>query len=75
MKKKAEEIKREEELKLQRQKAADPKAQKKLLVKLVAFVLVIVIAIVGVFIYAGTKDETLKHHTIEEVMEDVDGSN
>ena len=43
--------------------------------KLVAFVLVIVIAIAGVFIYAGTKDETLKHHTIEEVMEDVDGSN
>lgn len=75
MKKKAEEIKREEEMRLQRQKAADPKAQKKLLMKLVIFILVIVIAIAGAFLYAGNKDESVKHHTIEEVMEEVDGSN
>ena len=75
MKKKAEEIKREEEMRLQRQKAADPKAQKKLLMKLVIFILVIVNAIAGAFLYAGNKDESVKHHTIEEVMEEVDGSN
>ena len=73
MKKKAEEIKKEEELKLQRQKAADPKAQKKLLIKLVAFVLAVLVVIISVFTYVGTRDDGIKHHTIE-VKEEVDGN-
>lgn len=64
IKKKAEELKKEEELKLQKQKTATPEAQRKLLIKLVAFVMVLVIAIAGVFIYAGTKEETVGHHVV-----------
>lgn len=61
--KRAEEIKKEEDRKLMEANRAKPEEQRKLLMKLVAFVLVMVIAICGVFIYAGTKDDT--HHTIE----------
>ncbi len=73
MKKKADEIKKEEEMKLQRQKAAEPKAQKKLLIKLVAFVIAVAVGIISVFVYAGTKDDGMQHHTIE-VEEEADGN-
>ncbi len=69
MKKKAEEIKKEEELKLQRQKSADPRAQKMLLIKLVAFVLVLIIAVTSTFIYSNYKKGEMVHHTIEETEE------
>lgn len=64
IKKKALELKKEEDMKLQQQRTATPEAQRKLLIKLVAFVLVLVIAIAGVFIYAGTKEETVGHHVV-----------
>ena len=69
MKKKAEEIKKEEELKLQRQKAADPESQRKLLIKMVTFIVVIIVAVAGVLIYSGTKDDGAGHHTVEATEE------
>ena len=69
VKQKAEVIKKEEEMKLQRQKQADPVAQRKLLIKVVAFVIVLVVAISGVFIYSAmTKDAEL-HHVVTETEE------
>lgn len=64
IKKKAEEIKKEEELKLRQQQPATPEQQRKLLVKLIAFVVVLIVIIAGVFIYAGTKDDSVGHHTV-----------
>lgn len=64
IKKKAEEIKKEEDLKLQKQKTATPEAQRKLLMKLMVFVIVLIIAVVGVFVYAGTKEDSVGHHTV-----------
>ena len=56
-------------MKLQRQKQADPVAQRKLLIKVVAFVIVLVVAISGVFIYSAmTKDAEL-HHVVTETEE------
>lgn len=69
MKKKAEEIKKEEEMKLARQKAADPKAQRALLIKVIAFVLVMVIVVASTFIYSNHKKGMMVHHTIEEMEE------
>ncbi len=69
MKKKAEELKKEEEMKLQRQKAADPEAQRKLLIKMVAFIVTLVVIVAGVMIYAGTKEETIGHHIATEAQE------
>lgn len=66
VKKKAEEIRKAEELKLQKQRQADPEAQRKLLMKMIIFVVALVVIIAGVFIYAGSREEEgVKHHTIE----------
>jgi hypothetical protein len=66
IKKKAEEIKRAEEVKLQKQRQANPEEQRKLLMKLIIFVVAIVVIIGGVFIYAGSKDEDrMQHHKVE----------
>ena len=62
-KKRIESLRREEEEKLNRQKAADPVEQRKLLMKLIYFVIAMVVLIAGVFIYSGTREEE-KHHTV-----------
>ena len=65
VRRKAEEIKKEEELTLQRKRQADPGEQRKLLVKLIAFVMILVIGIGAVFAYSGMKEQHHKHHTVE----------
>ena len=67
---KALEIKREEEMTLRQQ--ADPRAQKKLLMKVIIFVMVLVISIGAVFIYSNVKAKNNHHHRAEIVMEVVD---
>lgn len=66
IKNKAEEIRKAEEIKLQKQRQANPEEQKKLLMKLIIFIVALVVIIAGVFIYSGSKkDEGIKHHTVE----------
>lgn len=67
---KALELKREEELMLRQKQQADPQAQRKLLIKVVAFVLILAIGIGAVFIYSSLKENDNIHHrvtTSEEV--------
>ena len=66
VKQKAEEIKKEEEIKLQRQKQADPVAQRKLLMKVIVFVLVLAVTIGGVFIYSAMSKDSDLHHVVTE---------
>ena len=66
---KAKELQREEELLLRARQQADPAAQRKLLIKLVAFVLVLAIAIGGVFIAKGIKDKNNIHHKADVITE------
>ncbi|MSS64304.1 hypothetical protein [Velocimicrobium porci] len=73
IKEKAIVLKREEDMKLRRQQQADPVAQRKLLIKLVLFVVVIAIAIGSVFIYKGINEDKNLHHEVERVMEEEDG--
>ena len=56
VRKKAEEIKREEEMLLRQQQQANPEAQRKLLIKMIAFVVILVVLIGGVFMYSGMKE-------------------
>lgn len=69
-KKRIEALRQEEEAKLQKERQADPVEQRKLLMKLIYFVIAMVVLIAGVFIYSGTKEDD-KHHkvTIEEGVE------
>ena len=62
VKEKALVLKKEEELTLRRQQQADPEAQRKLLIKLVLFVVVIAVAIGSVFIYKGINKDKKLHH-------------
>lgn len=66
---KALEIKREEELMLRQKQQADPQAQRKLLMKVILFVIVLVIGIGAVFVYSGMKDKDNIHHRVEETEE------
>ena len=70
IKEKAIVLKREEDMKLRRQQQV---AQRKLLIKLVLFVVVIAIAIGSVFIYKGINEDKNLHHEVERVMEEEDG--
>ena len=72
VKEKAIVLKKEEEMTLSRQQQADPTEQRKLLIKLVAFVLVIVVAIGSVFIYKGINEGNNLHHEAGEIMEETD---
>ena len=65
IRKKAVEIRRAEEIKLQRQRQASPEEQRKLLMKMIIFITVTVVLVAGVLIYSGTKEEKVKHHTVE----------
>ena len=69
---KALEIKREEEMMLRQKQQADPLAQRKLLVKVIAFVLVLAIAIGAVFVYSGMKEKDNIHHRVEATEEVTD---
>lgn len=71
---KAEEIKKEEEMMLRMKQQANPEEQRKLLVKVIAFVLVLVVAIGAVFVYAGIKEDSNIHHTVSDIpgAEDVE---
>lgn len=66
---KAKELQKEEELLLRAKQQADPAVQRKLLIKLVAFVLVLAIAIGGVFIAKGIKDKNNIHHKADVITE------
>ena len=72
VKEKALVLKKEEELTLRRQQQADPEAQRKLLIKLVLFVVVIAVAIGSVFIYKGINKDKNLHHEAGAVMEEID---
>lgn len=67
---KAKELKREEELLLRQKQQADPKAQKRLLIMVVSFVLVLVIAIGAVFMYSNMKEQDKIHHNVEAYEEE-----
>lgn len=67
---KAEEIKKEEELMLRMKQQANPEEQRKLLMKMVAFVVILVLAIGAVFVYAGMKEDSNIHHTVNVEMEE-----
>ena len=69
---KAKELKREEELLLRQKQQADPKAQKRLLIMVVSFVLVLVIAIGAVFMYSNVKEQDNIHHNVEAYEEGAD---
>lgn len=66
----AREIEREEELLLRAKQQADPQAQRKLLVKMIAFVVILAIVIGSVFVVKEVKDRNNVHHKVEEVMEE-----
>jgi hypothetical protein len=72
IRKKAMEIKKEEEMILRRQQQADPGAQRKLLMKVIIFVIVLGVGIGAAFIYGGIKDKNNLHHKAEVVTEEVD---
>lgn len=69
---KAKELKVEEERLLLAQKRADPKAQKKLLIKMVVFILLLAIGIGSVFFYSAMKEKENIHHKVEVEMEETD---
>lgn len=70
IRKRAEEIKKEEEMMLRMKQQANPEEQRKLLMKMIAFVLILVIAIGAVFVYAGMKEDSNIHHTVNVEKED-----
>ena len=68
IKKRAEELKKEEDLLLKRERNADPKAQRKLLVRLLAFVLIMVILLLSALVYVKAVKPKSYHH--EVIMEE-----
>jgi len=69
---KAAEIKKEEEILLRKSQQADPMAQRKLLIKVIAFIVVMAVFIGGVFMYGNMKKNNNLHHSVEvtEVVDD-----
>ena len=76
IRKNAEKIQKEEEAILQRERGADPKEQRKLLVKLVAFVVVFAATILSVVLFATAKKKENIHHeaVIIETIEREEGN-
>ena len=62
----------EEEMLLRKKQQADPKAQKRLLIMVVSFVLILVIAIGAVFMYSNMKEQDNIHHNVEAYEEEAD---
>jgi len=68
IKKRAEELKKEEDLLLKRERNADPGSQRKLLIRLLAFVLVMVILLLSALVYVKAVKPKSYHH--EVIMEE-----
>ena len=68
IKKRAEELKKEEDLLLKRERNANPREQRKLLVRLLAFVLVMAILILSALVYVKAVKPKSYHH--EVIMEE-----
>lgn len=62
-------IKKEEDMMLRRKEQANPEVQRKLLIKVIIFVLVLAVAIGGIFLYGAKKDEGNIHHKVETITE------
>ncbi len=62
---KAAELRREEELMLRKRQQADPAAQRKLLLKVVGFVVIMAVLIGSVFVYSNMKEKSNLHHRVE----------
>lgn len=61
----AREIRKEEEMTLNRKKQAEPEVQRKLLIKLVAFVVILAVVLIGAFaIKSGDQEKVEIHHTV-----------
>ncbi len=68
IRKRALELKKEEEQLLRQEQGRDPKAQKKVLIKLIIFVSVMVITLISALVYVkAIKKESYHHEVIEEV--------
>ena len=59
----------EEEMLLRKKQQADPKAQRKLLIKVIAFVVILSVLIGAVFVAGHIKDKRNLHHRAEEITE------
>ncbi|SCW50673.1 hypothetical protein SAMN02910400_01043 [Lachnospiraceae bacterium C10] len=68
----AKRLEAEEELLLRKKQQADPAAQRKLLIKVIAFVVVLAVAIGGIFVVGHIKDKRNLHHRAEEITEVID---
>ena len=68
IKKRAEELKSEEDLLLKRERNANPREQRKLLVRLLAFVLIMVILLLSALVYVKAVKPKSYHH--EVIMEE-----
>ena len=68
----AKQLEHEEEMLLRKKQQADPKAQRKLLIKVIAFVVILSILIGAVFVAGHIKDKRNLHHRVEEITEVVD---
>lgn len=68
IKKRAEELKKEEDLLLKRERNANPREQRKLLVRLLAFVLVMAILLLSALVYVKAVKPKSYHH--EVIMEE-----
>lgn len=68
----AKQLEVEEEMLLKKKQQADPKAQKKLLLKVLAFVVILSILIGAVFVAGHMKDKRNVHHRAEAITEVVD---
>ena len=62
----------EEEMLLRKKQQADPAAQRKLLIKVIVFVVVLAVAIGGIFVAGHIKDKRNLHHRAEEITEVMD---
>jgi len=69
IKQKALQIEKEEEMLLRMKQKADPKEQKRLLIKVIAFVVIMAVLIGGVFAVGAIKDKGNTHHRADEVTE------
>ena len=68
IKKRAEKLKKEEDLLLKRERNANPREQRKLLVRLLAFVLVMAILLLSALVYVKAVKPKRYHH--EVIMEE-----
>ena len=69
VRKSVEALKKEEDLMLRKKEMEDPKAQKRLLVKVVVFSLIFSLFLGGIFLYGINRDEGKIHHQVETIWE------